>query len=112
MVENCFPFVVFEHFVVHPLQPLWRGRRPKPFDEAHDQDHPAKPERLSDVQCKKGFNIALRAYALRLWLRAQTPQLRIGHILSMVNLLFCMSKTYVARRAYSEAKRAMFEEDS
>ena len=27
----------------------------------------------------------------------------------MVNLLFCASKTYVARRAYSEAKRAMLK---
>jgi len=72
----------------------------------------AHPQRLSDVQCKKGFNIALRAYAPRLRLGAQTPQLRFGHILSMVNLLFGASQTYVARRAYSEAKRAMFEEDS
>ncbi len=52
--------------------------------------------------CEEFINIALLAYALRLWLRAQTPQLRFGNILSIVNLLFCASKTYVARRAYSE----------
>ena len=51
---------------------------------------------------KSSFNIALRAYALRLWLSAQTPQLRFGSILSMVNLLFGASQTYVAHRAYSE----------
>ena len=39
-----------------------------------------------------GANIALRAYALRLWLRAQTPQLRFGNILSVVNLLFAPAK--------------------
>ena len=44
-------FVVFEHFVVHPLQPLWRDR--SPFDEALDQDHPAKF--VSDVKYKEVF---------------------------------------------------------
>ena len=81
------------------IETLWQGRSHRgersPFDKAHDQDHPAKPERLSDVQCKKGFNIALRAYAL-----SQVEGLQISHIIS---LLFCASKTYVARRAYSEA---------
>jgi len=38
------------------------------------------------------IHIALRAYALRLWLRAQTPQLRFGNILSMVNLSFAPAK--------------------
>ncbi|OPZ73338.1 MAG: hypothetical protein BWY82_01158 [Verrucomicrobia bacterium ADurb.Bin474] len=32
-------FVVFEHFVVHPLQPLWRGRRPKPIRRGSWQAH-------------------------------------------------------------------------
>ena len=57
---------------------------------------------MSDAGEEEFINIALRVYALRLWLRAQTPQLRFGNILSMVNLLFCSRKTYVARRAYSE----------
>jgi len=43
-----------------------------------------------------------RAYALSQVEGPQTPQLRFGNILSMLNLLFGASQTYVARRAYSE----------
>ena len=47
VVESCFPlFCGFRVVRGSPssfLKSLWRGRRPMPFDEAHDQDHPAKP---------------------------------------------------------------------
>ena len=46
-VEYCIIFfVVFVKFVVNPFlpqKPCGEAVRPKPFDEAHDQDHPAKP---------------------------------------------------------------------
>ena len=51
-----------------------------------------QPRNTRKPRKRRGFNIALRAYALRLWLRAQTPQLRFGNILSMVNLLFAPAK--------------------
>ena len=77
---------------------VWRHES---FDKAHDQGHPASCSK----RCLKRrvlLTSPWRAYALRLWLSAQTPQLRFGNILSMVNLLFGASQTYVARRAYSE----------
>ncbi|OPZ73337.1 MAG: hypothetical protein BWY82_01157 [Verrucomicrobia bacterium ADurb.Bin474] len=71
-----------------------------PFDEALDQDHPAKF--VSDVKLKEVLTSPWRAYAPSELEGLQMPQLRFGNILSVVNLLFCASKTYVARRAYSE----------
>ncbi|WP_221934061.1 hypothetical protein, partial [Klebsiella pneumoniae] len=41
-------------------------------------------------------------------LGAQTPQLRLGNMFFILSsLLFGASQTYVARRAYSEAQRAV-----
>ena len=55
------------------------------------------------LNTKELINIALRAYALRLRLRAQMSlDFARDNILCFENLLFGASQTHVARRAYSE----------
>ena len=63
-----FEFLRLSWFLFNPTPNLIA--RHAPFDEAHGQDHPAST--ASNVDTKR-FYIALRAYALRLWLRAQMP---------------------------------------
>jgi len=68
-------FCLERHFVVRnlfPKTPWCRGRKADAI--VVGEAHPA-----SNVDTKR-FYIALRAYALRLWLRAQMPQLRFGNI--------------------------------
>ncbi len=96
--------MIFESFVVNPLQTLWRGGKAEAIvvGETHSNAHPAS--KVSDVEYKEYHNIALRA--IRPEPAAQctdVPRLRSGQHTMSKNLLFCVSKTYVARRAYSEA---------
>ena len=105
-------------------------RRDQSFDYAHDQARRFLQSRgmrlatkdhieLTELKGKcrtticaicgrvEFIHIALRAYALRLWLRAQTPQLRFGNILFILSVC-CFAP---AKRMWPEGLIASFASD-